>query len=102
MTDTVKILVAGDVKGKFKEVFDRVRTVNKKSGPFHLLLCVGDFFPPTFDESLTVPEAPIPALVLGPTKVTQLSYFSNLTGCDLGANVTYLGNSSTCNFEIWI
>jgi hypothetical protein len=56
-----------------------------------LLLCVGDFFPPIFDEGLTVPEAPVPTLVLGPTKPTQLSYFSNLTGCDLGLNVTYLG-----------
>lgn len=37
-------LVCGDVSGKFKQFFSRVETINKKSGPFELLLCVGNFF----------------------------------------------------------
>lgn len=37
-------LVSGDVNGKFKTLFSRVEKVNSKSGPFDLLLCVGNFF----------------------------------------------------------
>jgi hypothetical protein len=37
-------LVCGDVEGRFKKLFTRVDTVNKKNGPFDLLLCVGNFF----------------------------------------------------------
>uniref|UniRef100_A0A674E1X4 Uncharacterized protein n=1 Tax=Salmo trutta TaxID=8032 RepID=A0A674E1X4_SALTR len=38
----LKILACGDVEGSINAVFNRVRTVQKKSGP--LLLCVGNFF----------------------------------------------------------
>ena len=37
-------LVAGDVEGNFDALFKRVETISKKSGPFDMLLCVGDFF----------------------------------------------------------
>ena len=37
-------LVAGDVEGQYDVLFNRVNTINKKSGPFDMLLCVGDFF----------------------------------------------------------
>lgn len=37
-------LVCGDVEGKFDQLFKRVETINKKSGPFDCLLCVGNFF----------------------------------------------------------
>ena len=37
----MKILVVGDVFGKFDTLFRRVQDVNKKAGPFSLLLCVG-------------------------------------------------------------
>lgn len=37
-------LVAGDVEGQYDALFNRVNTINKKSGPFDMLLCVGDFF----------------------------------------------------------
>ncbi len=43
-------LVAGDVEGQYDALFSRVQTINKKSGPFDMLLCVGDFF--SHDESL--------------------------------------------------
>ncbi|CAG2065063.1 unnamed protein product, partial [Timema podura] len=39
-----KILVCGDVDGKFKTLFTKVENINTKSGPFDFLLCVGDFF----------------------------------------------------------
>lgn len=34
----------GDVCGHFDQLYQRVENINKKSGPFELLLCVGDFF----------------------------------------------------------
>lgn len=40
----VKVLLAGDCLGGFSALFKRVTTVNSKSGPFDLLLCVGQFF----------------------------------------------------------
>ena len=36
--------MAGDVRGQFKQLFQRVESINKKAGPFEILLCVGDFF----------------------------------------------------------
>ncbi|XP_037093404.1 LOW QUALITY PROTEIN: CWF19-like protein 1 [Pollicipes pollicipes] len=40
----VKILVCGNIDGKFNQVFNRVSSVNKKNGPFEFLLCCGSFF----------------------------------------------------------
>lgn len=42
----IRSLIVGDVKGKFKSFFARIENVNKKSGPFDLVLCVGSFFGP--------------------------------------------------------
>lgn len=43
-------LVCGDVNGNFKVLFNRVDSINKKSGPFEILLAVGDFFGNKNDE----------------------------------------------------
>ena len=40
---SVRVLVAGDVGGKFETLNDRVKQVVAKSGNFHMLLCVGPF-----------------------------------------------------------
>jgi hypothetical protein len=41
----MKVLVCGDVKGRFDAVFARVQALNKtKHGPFDVLFCVGQFF----------------------------------------------------------
>lgn len=37
-------LLCGDVEGKFQTLFNRVDNIQKKSGPFDALLCVGNFF----------------------------------------------------------
>lgn len=37
-------LFCGDVEGKFNAFFNRIENLNKKSGPFDLVLCVGNFF----------------------------------------------------------
>lgn len=41
---SINSLVCGDVRGNFKVLFNKLQNINQKSGPFDLLLCVGDFF----------------------------------------------------------
>nr|XP_055208717.1 CWF19-like protein 1 isoform X5 [Gorilla gorilla gorilla] len=43
------VLACGDVEGKFDILFNRVQAIQKKSGNFDLLLCVGNFFGSTQD-----------------------------------------------------
>lgn len=40
----VKVLIAGSVGGKIKDLYKRVAAVNNSNGPFDLLVCTGDFF----------------------------------------------------------
>lgn len=95
MEDKQKILVCGDVQGKFKALFSKVNSINDKSGPFDFLLCVGDFFGDS--ESAWQPyrdgilRVPVPTYILGPNKESQVSFFSDLTGCEIASNVSYLG-----------
>ena len=42
----MKVMVAGDVEGNLTTLFKRVEAVDKKAGPFEMLLCVGSFFGP--------------------------------------------------------
>lgn len=41
-----RVLLAGDVRGRFADLFTRVSAVHAKAGPFDVLLCVGAFFEP--------------------------------------------------------
>uniref|UniRef100_A0A0E0ERF8 C3H1-type domain-containing protein n=1 Tax=Oryza meridionalis TaxID=40149 RepID=A0A0E0ERF8_9ORYZ len=41
-----RILLAGDANGRLHQLFKRVTSVNQSTGPFHALLCVGQFFSP--------------------------------------------------------
>ena len=41
----MKVLLSGDVNGKWSALFKRVSAVNKSNGPFDLLLCTGRTFP---------------------------------------------------------
>lgn len=90
----LKILVSGDVEGNFHQLFKRVDSIQKKSGNFDLLLCVGEFF--GSDMSSWEPyksgkaKAPISTLVLGPNRPEYDIYYSEESG-DLCENVTYLG-----------
>ncbi|KAF5192020.1 Zinc finger ccch domain-containing protein, partial [Thalictrum thalictroides] len=40
-----RILLCGDVFGRLNQLFKRVSTVSKSTGPFDALFCVGQFFP---------------------------------------------------------
>ncbi|KAL0280157.1 UNVERIFIED_CONTAM: hypothetical protein PYX00_001533 [Menopon gallinae] len=90
-----KVLVCGDVRGNFRLLFERIDKLNKKKGPFDLLLCVGDFFgsspsnwEPYKNGSLKVP---LLTYILGPNSEEHIKYYDDMNGCELCSNVYYLG-----------
>ncbi|KAK8756797.1 hypothetical protein V5799_000502 [Amblyomma americanum] len=89
MASPLKLLVCGDVKGQFDKLFDRVSTVNKKNGPFEMLLCVGDFFGPDtsrwLEYKLSNRKVPLQTYAVG---VTPDSFSES----DLADNVVHLGS----------
>nr|XP_053654168.1 CWF19-like protein 1 [Cherax quadricarinatus] len=92
MTDKVeKILVCGDVLGNFKQLFKRVQNVNEKSGPFSMLLCVGDFFGPDNSQwdhyKNGDVKVPVATYVLGPSRFGSTSNYPDMKGCELCENV---------------
>lgn len=92
----LRLLACGDVDGKFDVLFNRVRTIQKKSGNFDLLLCVGNFFGSTQDAEWEEyktgnKKAPIQTYVLGANNQETVSYFQHADGCELAENITYLG-----------
>uniref|UniRef100_A0A1B0DI84 CWF19-like protein 1 n=1 Tax=Phlebotomus papatasi TaxID=29031 RepID=A0A1B0DI84_PHLPP len=97
MENKQKILITGDVCGRFTKLFDRVATISKKSGQFDFLFCVGDFFGDNTEEfedfkngTKTVPLA---TYILGPTQEKHLSLFQDAINGEICPNVTYLGKS---------
>ncbi|XP_041444008.1 CWF19-like protein 1 isoform X3 [Xenopus laevis] len=92
------LLTCGDVYGRFDVLFNRVRVIQKKSGQFDMLLCVGSFFG-TSPESQThwdeyksgAKKAPIQTYVLGANNQETVKHFKDVDGCELAANITYLG-----------
>ncbi|GLJ46531.1 hypothetical protein SUGI_0980670 [Cryptomeria japonica] len=69
-----RILLCGDVLGRFNALFKRIATVNKANGPFDVLLCVGQLFPKSnnieeLDEMLLYiqgqKEIPLPTYFIG-------------------------------------
>ncbi|XP_078276031.1 CWF19-like protein 1 isoform X1 [Rhinoraja longicauda] len=95
---TLRILVCGDVEGKLNVLFNRVRSIQKKSGDFDLLLCVGNFFGTTAeaeseweDYKSRAKKAPMQTYILGANAQETTKYYSNVDGCELAENITYLG-----------
>ncbi|KAH9519188.1 hypothetical protein Btru_074929 [Bulinus truncatus] len=91
----LRILVAGDVEGNFDQLFKRVQSIQKKSGNFDLLLCVGDFFGPNLSSwepyKTKKLKVPVSTLILGPTKPELTIFFNGVDGSELCDGVTYLG-----------
>ncbi|XP_035282640.1 CWF19-like protein 1 isoform X1 [Anguilla anguilla] len=94
----LRILVCGDADGRINVLFNRVKTIQKKSGQFDLLLCVGDFFgssPEAQEEweeyKSGSKKAPIHTYILGAASHDTVKYFSSSDGCELAENITYLG-----------
>ncbi|EDV56492.1 CWF19-like protein 1 homolog isoform X1 [Drosophila erecta] len=92
-----KILVVGDVRGRFKQLFQRVEQVNKKAGPFEILCCVGDFFGEEKQNEELIAykngfkHITVPTYVLGPNRKEHGKYFENLADGEICTNLTYLG-----------
>ncbi|XP_055380214.1 CWF19-like protein 1 homolog [Condylostylus longicornis] len=95
MDNKIKILVCGDVKGKFKQLFHRVEIINQKSGPFEILLCVGEFFDKNNDELIAYKNGyknvPVPTFILGSCLAETVKNFDISSGGDICSNITYLG-----------
>ena len=53
-----RVLVAGDVEGRFDAVFKRVAALNASNGPFDMVLCVGRFFAPDGAAAAWCPRRP--------------------------------------------
>uniref|UniRef100_A0A0L8G1K5 Cwf19-like C-terminal domain-containing protein n=1 Tax=Octopus bimaculoides TaxID=37653 RepID=A0A0L8G1K5_OCTBM len=91
----LKILVCGDAEGNFKTLFSRVTNIQKKNGPFDLLLCVGDFFGNENEEWNRILKGelsvPITVLILGANQDAHCSYYPEKEGCELYENILYLG-----------
>ncbi|XP_036373804.1 CWF19-like protein 1 isoform X1 [Megalops cyprinoides] len=94
----LRVLVCGDVEGRFSVLFNRVTTIQKKSGQFDLLLCVGDFFGSSPETQVEweayksgAKKAPIHTYVLGAASQDTVRYFPSSDGCELAENITYLG-----------
>lgn len=88
-------MVCGDIEGKFDQLFSRINSIQKKSGSFDLLLCVGNFFGDRNEEwdkySSETAKVPLPVLILGPNKPEHVDLYKDMSGGDLCENVTYLG-----------
>ncbi|XP_019880026.1 CWF19-like protein 1 [Aethina tumida] len=96
MSDKVKILIAGDAEGKFDALFQRIETINKKSGPFDMLLCVGNFFGINNTEFSAYKtgrkKVPIPTYILGPNKDEHIQYYpKGEIEFEICENLYYLG-----------
>lgn len=94
----LRVLACGDVVGRVNALFNRVRAVQKKSGQFDLLLCVGDFFGSSAEAQAEWEEyksgakkAPIHTYILGSASQETVKYFPGADGCELADNITYLG-----------
>lgn len=90
----IKVLCVGDVNGKFEQLIHRISFVNKKCGPFDVLLCVGEFFGPNDEENKKILSGelqfPIPAYILGPCCPSTSLYFPDQS-IEFSPSLTYLG-----------
>ncbi|XP_075010117.1 CWF19-like protein 1 isoform X3 [Calonectris borealis] len=92
----LRVLACGDVEGRLETLFGRVRAIQGKSGRFDMLLCVGNFFGSTSETEWAeyrtgAKKAPIPTYVLGANDQETVSFFPDVSGCELAENITYLG-----------
>uniref|UniRef100_M4A4B2 CWF19-like protein 1 n=1 Tax=Xiphophorus maculatus TaxID=8083 RepID=M4A4B2_XIPMA len=94
----VHSLVCGDVEGRLSSLFSRVQAIQRKTGQFDLLLCVGEFFGVTPEAEAEwqqyktgAKKAPIQTYILGAASQETVKNFPNSDGSELAENITYLG-----------
>ncbi|XP_045478442.1 CWF19-like protein 1 [Harmonia axyridis] len=92
--DKKRILLCGDVEGKFNALFKKINSIIKKSGQFDMLICVGNFFGinnKEFDEyKLGNKKVPLPTYILGPNKADHVNMYPEEDE-ELCTNLFYLG-----------
>uniref|UniRef100_A0A915B4K0 Cwf19-like protein C-terminal domain-containing protein n=1 Tax=Parascaris univalens TaxID=6257 RepID=A0A915B4K0_PARUN len=95
-----KVLVSGDVNGRFDRLIRRVTNVCEKNGPFDMLICVGEFFGIDVEMNQKVIdgklEFPITTYVLGPC-CPSTSIFYPDDSAELSSSVTFLGKKGILN-----
>ncbi|XP_075967944.1 CWF19-like protein 1 [Anarhichas minor] len=94
----VRVLACGDVEGRLNALFSRVQSIQKKTGPFDLLLCVGEFFGTSPEAEAEwqlyktgAKKAPVHTYILGAASQDAVKCFPGADGCELADNITYLG-----------
>ncbi|KAK0154510.1 CWF19-like protein 1 [Merluccius polli] len=99
-------LTCGDVEGRLAAVFNRVRTIQKKSGQFDLLLCVGEFFGKTAEAEAEWQEyktgakkAPIHTCILGAASQETVKNFPSADGCELAGKHHLPGSPTSAGRE---
>ncbi|XP_060519508.1 CWF19-like protein 1 [Cylas formicarius] len=94
MTERAKILLCGDVEGNFDTLCKRVEIVNKKTGPFDLVLCVGNFFGINNQDFIPYKmgekKVPLATYILGPNYDYHVKEYQN-EQYELCENVYHLG-----------
>ena len=107
MAQKAKVLVAGDVCGKFSSIFGTIKKVNTgKAGPFDMLLCVGQFFASGENTELQpfldgTAEIPVPTyFICGSEEAEATGLVDSIPdGGLLCKNLTYLGRSGKKNID---
>ncbi|XP_018497514.1 CWF19-like protein 1 [Galendromus occidentalis] len=99
MSKTLRILVCGDVNGKFDQLYKRIRSILSKGQQFDSLFVVGEFFSP-FAGTLSAWESyasgekqvPIATYILGPKSENLSKFFENAKdGTELCPNIIFMG-----------
>lgn len=93
----MKIIVCGDVKGKFGLLSKKLSSIIAKTGACEIAFCVGEFFGDmtSYEQLLdSTFKFPLQTYVLGPCSEQTASYIANPDErADLCPNLTYLGKS---------
>ena len=101
MAEKQKVLFCGDVEGHFKFLFNKIDAINKKSGPFDFLLCVGNFFGADNVElepyKNGMKNIAIPTYIIGPNRPEDVKNYPSIDGCEICQNLTYLGKRGLYN-----
>lgn len=83
------------MEGHFKFLFSKVEAINKKSGPFDFLLCVGNFFGKDNVElepyKNGMKNISVPTYIIGANRDDDLTNYPDIDGCEICQNLTYLG-----------
>ncbi|KAG8041693.1 hypothetical protein G9C98_006988 [Cotesia typhae] len=95
MSEKRKILVCGDVQGNLRLLFSKVEKIKKKSGPFDLLFCIGNFFGENNSQLEEYKSAkakiPIKTFIIGPNRTSDLGHYLNLESSEICPDLIYLG-----------